>query len=155
VSPFRGVSNVSATQYDPLGLPLQRLFSTFPNSWPGVGLLIVRLCLGTALISFGTVDFSFKTSGDVGFVQNLVAAVGGVFLVAGLWTPLMASLVALEEACRVPWIYAVPRECAWIHAFLAMLSVSVAMLGPGAWSIDARLFGRKRLDIDRSRARKP
>jgi hypothetical protein len=35
-----------------------------------------------------------------------------------------------------------------MHVFLAVLSVSVAMLGPGAWSVDARLFGRKRFDID-------
>jgi uncharacterized membrane protein YphA (DoxX/SURF4 family) len=51
--------------------------------------------------------------------------------------------------------YAAAGEAAWIHAFLAVLLASVAMLGPGAWSIDARLFGRKRFDFDRRRGRKP
>jgi putative oxidoreductase len=36
--------------------------------------------------------------------------------------------------------------------FLAVLCASVAMLGPGAWSIDARLFGRRRFYRDRKRS---
>ena len=39
-------------------------------------------------------------------------------------------------------------------SFLAVLALSIAMLGPGAWSVDARLFGRKRFDLDRIRGRK-
>jgi putative oxidoreductase len=39
----------------------------------------------------------------------------------------------------------------WILILLLALSASVAMLGPGAWSIDARRFGRKVFEIgDRS-----
>jgi hypothetical protein len=41
----------------------------------------------------------------------------------------------------------------WIHILLAVLTAAVAMLGPGAWSIDARRFGRQRFDIDRNRGR--
>ena len=47
------------------------------------------------------------------------------------------------------------RDDHWIHVFLAVLATGVAMLGPGAWSIDARLFGRKRFDIDWTRDKKP
>jgi putative oxidoreductase len=32
-------------------------------------------------------------------------------------------------------------------AALAVIGLSLAMLGPGSWSIDARLFGRKRIDL--------
>ena len=40
------------------------------------------------------------------------------------------------------------------HLLLAVLAISLAMLGPGAWSVDAYLFGRKRFDIgERQRAR--
>lgn len=78
-----------------------------------------------------------------------------MFLVAGLWTPVMGTLVALDEAWIAISLYLPPREDMWIHIFLAILAVSVAMLGPGAWSIDARLFGRKRFDIDRTSGRKP
>lgn len=61
----------------------------------------------------------------------------------------MGSLVALDEIWMVVPSYS--RVCGdmLIHPFLAILAVSVAMLGPGAWSIDARLFGRKRFNFDR------
>jgi len=137
-----------------LGRILQRLFSTFPNGWPGVGLILLRACLGAALLYFGSARLANASILTVCF-QGLVATAGGVFLLAGLWTPLAGSLAALDEI----WIAASaqspsPQET-WIHIFLAILAASVAMLGPGAWSIDARLFGRRRIDIDRSWGRKP
>ena len=134
---------------------LQRLFSTFPNSWPGFGLLLLRVCLSIALFYFRSADFLGKPSESITFAQNLIAAGGSVLLFAGLWTPVMGALVALDEVWIALLLYSPPREDTWIHIFLAILAVSVAMLGPGAWSIDARLFGRKRFDIDRTRGRKP
>ena len=86
--------------------------------------------------------------------QDLSASAGGVFLLAGLWTPVMGGLVALDEVWIALSLYSPPRGDTWIHVFLAALAASVAMLGPGAWSLDARLFGRKRFDIDRTRGRK-
>jgi uncharacterized membrane protein YphA (DoxX/SURF4 family) len=35
----------------------------------------------------------------------------------------------------------------WMHIRLGTLGVALAMLGPGAWSVDARRFGRKRIQI--------
>jgi putative oxidoreductase len=133
---------------------LQRLFSTFPNSWPGVGLLLLRVCLGIALIYFGIAGLSGKPSESITLAQNLIASVGGIFLIAGLWTPVMGTAVALDEVWIGLSLYAPLRGDTWIHIFLGVLSVSLAMLGPGAWSIDARLFGRKRFDIDRTRGRR-
>jgi uncharacterized membrane protein YphA (DoxX/SURF4 family) len=136
------------------GCTVQRLFSTFPNGWPGAGLLLVRLCLGTGLIYVGIVEFLATTSDAVTFAENLFAIVAGTLLLIGLWTPLAGGLGALEEAARLLSLYATVREVAWIHMLFAVLSLSIAMLGPGAWSIDARLFGRKRFDLDRPRDRK-
>ena len=134
---------------------LQRLFSTFPNGWPGVGLLLLRVCLGIVLIYFGIAGLSGKPSESIALAQNLIASVAGLFLLAGLWTPLMGTIAALDEVWIGLSLYAARREDAWIHLFLGVLSVSLAMLGPGAWSIDARLFGRKRFDVDRTRGRRP
>ena len=67
----------------------------------------------------------------------------------------MGTLVAFDEVWIALLPYSPRREDSWIHIFLAILAVSVAMLGPGAWSIDARLFGRKRFEIDRTRGRRP
>lgn len=80
---------------------------------------------------------------------SIAADAGGVFLLAGLWTPLMGSVTAIGEMWIAFSAFPRWRDDAWIHMFLAVLAVSVAMTGPGAWSIDARLFGRKRFDMNR------
>jgi uncharacterized membrane protein YphA (DoxX/SURF4 family) len=66
----------------------------------------------------------------------------------------MATLVALTELWTGLSIHSLEREDTWIHIFLAVVAISVAMLGPGAWSIDSRLFGRKRFDLN-SRGKRP
>lgn len=135
-------------------MSLQRLFSTFPNNWPGAGLLLLRSCLGITLICFGSADLVAKSSEPITLAQNLVGAAGGVFVLLGLWTPVMGGLVALEEARGLLSLHCLHRESALIHIFLAVMAISVAMLGPGAWSIDARLFGRRRFVIDRTKRNK-
>jgi uncharacterized membrane protein YphA (DoxX/SURF4 family) len=136
------------------GCILQRLFSTFPNSWPGVGLLLLRLSLALPLLYFAIAGLS-NFSESTAFAQELTAAAIGIFLLAGLWTPVTGALVALFEFWIAFSNYSPSGEDKWIHIFLAIQAVSVTMLGPGAWSIDARLFGRKRFDIDRTKGRKP
>jgi|ERR1700733_10123320 len=152
---FEGVGRQREFRTIESGYALQRLFSTFPNSSPGVGLLLLRLCLGIPLIYFGAGVLSGKPSEPITFAQDLIAAAGGIFLLPGLWTPAIGVLIALDEVWIAFSRYSSQREEAWIRIFLAILAISVAMLGPGAWSIDARLFGRKRFDIDRTRVRKP
>ena len=136
-----------------MGFTLQRLFSTFPNSWPGVGLLLLRLSLAVALLYFSASGVS-NSSEAIVLAQQLVAAAGGLLLLVGLWTPVVGTVVAFGQVWIAFPLYSLDREETWIHMFLAMLAVSVGMLGPGAWSIDARLFGRQRFDIDRTRGRK-
>jgi hypothetical protein len=106
------------------------------------------------LISSVASGLSLKSFAAVTSTQSVIAAVGSVLLLAGLWTPATGFLVALEEAWKALSLGAALREATSIHAFLAVLSLSVAMLGPGAWSIDARVFGRKRFDVDRMHSRK-
>jgi putative oxidoreductase len=130
---------------------VQRLFSTFPNGWPGAGLLLVRLCLATALIHSGTAAFQPRAPDTITIVENLIAIVAGIFLLVGLWTPLAGGLAALAAIAQALSPYSAIGQPAWIHAFLPVLCVAVAMLGPGAWSIDSRLFGRRRFNLDRTR----
>lgn len=66
----------------------------------------------------------------------------------------MGGLVAFEEGWRLLSLRCPHGESALIHIVLAAVAVSVAMLGPGAWSVDARLFGRKRFVVDRTRGNK-
>jgi putative oxidoreductase len=117
--------------------------------------MLIRVCLSLALFYFGTTGLPEKFSEPVLFVQKSIAVVGGFFLLAGLWTPAVAALIAINELSIALSISSFQREETWIHIFLAVIAVGVAMLGPGAWSIDARLFGRKRFDVDRSRGKRP
>jgi uncharacterized membrane protein YphA (DoxX/SURF4 family) len=123
-----------------MGCPLQRLFSTFPDSWPGRGLLLLRLGAGIPLVYFGIAGLSGAVWEPVTVARDLVAAAGGILLLAGLWTPIAGAVIAIDET----WIaFSSHQGALWIHILLAVLSAGVAMLGPGAWSIDARLYGRK------------
>ena len=134
-----------------VGTPLQRLFSTFPGGWPGFGLLLLRLSLGPRVIYIGTLGLLGAPSDPITFAQSLIAIIGGIFLLAGLWTPIVGTLLALDEVWVALSLYLSHRTDVVIPVFLTVLSVSVAMLGPGAWSIDARLFGRRRFDMGRAR----
>jgi putative oxidoreductase len=135
---------------------MQRLFSTFPNGWPGFGLLLLRLGVGIALISFGISGFLAVPGEPIVIARDSIEAAGAVFLLLGLWTPVVGGLIALDEVWIALSIYSAHADGHWNHVFLAVLTAGVAMLGPGAWSIDARLFGRKRFDMgDRQRDRKP
>jgi putative oxidoreductase len=139
-TPSGGVESWHEFRRIRVGCTLQRLFSTFPDRGPGFGLLLMRAGIGIALIYLGVSSFMVEISAPVSVVQNVIMAGAGVFLIAGLWTPVMGALAALGQV----WIAFSQPGGEWIHIFLAVLSASLAMLGPGIWSIDARLFGRRR-----------
>ena len=70
-------------------------------------------------------------------------ASAGLLLLVGLWTPLAGLLVVVLEG----WLLFVPPHDPWPHILLATLGGALGLLGPGAWSADARLYGWKRVDI--------
>ena len=120
---------------------MQRLFSTFANGWPGVGLLLQRILAGIILVRFGVVQLT-DASVSTSTIPQMVAACAGVLLLVGLWTPVVGTLIAIVEL----WIALTHLGDPWIPIVLATLGGTAAMIGPGAWSIDARLFGRKHLE---------
>jgi len=121
---------------------VQRLFSTFASGWPGGGLLAQRLLLGiTQVYCFFVCVNATPVCGTV--VQQSIGALAGILLLAGLWTPVAGVLVAIMEA----WIaFLLPTGAALPAVPLGVLGASLAMIGPGAWSLDARLFGRKHIE---------
>jgi hypothetical protein len=66
----------------------------------------------------------------------------GLLLIPGLWTPLVGALVALLEILQIMTI----GEDRWAMVLLGTIGCALAMLGPGLWSVDARLFGWKRVE---------
>jgi len=120
---------------------LQRLFSTFPNSWPGTGLLLQRVVIATVLFCSGLGHLKEPSQAAL-ILPQIIAAGAGILLLLGLWTPVCGTLIAVVEL----WIAYSSRH-AGIPIVLATLGITLAMIGPGAWSIDARLFGRKHIEI--------
>ena len=76
---------------------------------------------------------------------------GGAFLLAGLMTPLVAALVAAGGIAAVlSWIPLPGQALSDSYPAilnLIVLSIAIALLGPGAFSIDARMFGRREITI--------
>ena len=123
---------------------LRRLYSTFAAGWPGIGLLLMRLVVGSVLI--------WRTTGSTAVE---CAAPLHVTLVARCWR---SRDSCSSRACGHPWrepsslvietradparrrtsVGAPARQQPWPAA--------LAMLGPGHWSVDARLFGWKRIE---------
>ena len=64
-----------------------------------------------------------------------------MFLLVGLWTPIMGTVIGVTEI----WVALNHLSEPWIPIVMATLGATAAMIGPGAWSIDARLFGRKHI----------
>jgi putative oxidoreductase len=116
---------------------VQRLFSTFPEGWPGTGLVFLRAVAALAAVQHGI-------AGPLTAPQllQLVAAAAAALLLIGFWTPVVGGLMAVAELC-LAFSHVDPLT----HILLGALGAALAMLGPGAWSVDARLFGRKRIQI--------
>jgi putative oxidoreductase len=121
---------------------LQRLFATFPEGWPGTGLLLVRAVAAIPVVLQGIAGL-LTTPLQTGGILEVAAACFAVLLLLGLWTPVAGVLMAVAELCLVLSHASDP----WMHVRLGGLGAALAMLGPGAWSVDAHLFGRKRIEI--------
>lgn len=120
---------------------MQRLFSTFANGWPGRGLFLLRL-LTAAVLFNSAISHLGQAIPLTSSVLRMAGAGGGILLLVGLWTPLVGTLVAVLEV----WLAFFFAVDPLIHIMLATLGATLAMIGPGFWSVDARLFGRKRID---------
>ena len=71
----------------------------------------------------------------------VIEGAAALLLCAGLWTPIAGSMLAGVAV----WTAFSPTGDPWALILLAAVGVSLAMLGPGAWSLDALLFGRRRM----------
>jgi putative oxidoreductase len=114
----------------------------FPNGWPGLGLLLLRMAAGILLIHDGAIALQLRPDLQT-IILGSVAFGAGALLLLGLWTPLAGVLVTLVEVCVLVLGTADVRS----SILLGVVGAALAALGPGSTSIDARLFGRRRFDI--------
>jgi putative oxidoreductase len=102
----------------------------------------MRLVVGTALVVRRII--ALQSAPPIGLaVIHVLAIAAGILLLAGLWTPIAGVLLAIIEI----WCAFTHPLDPWSYILLGTFGAALAMLGPGAWSVDARLFGWKRIDI--------
>ena len=122
---------------------MQRLFGTFPNRGAGLALLILRLAVAAVLVSGAR--FCPGPEAQVLLAFSRIAA---VLIALGWYTPLAAVSAALVSLCS-SWVC---RELG-LNVLMIAILVAIGFLGAGAYSIDARLYGRRRLVVGRPRGK--
>src|SRR5215813_9539641 len=137
----KSVLSLGAAVRRPMHPPeMQRLFTMFPGGVPGLALVLLRIAVAGSL--WGPI----LESGLPGVPRLLALSTVSALLLAGFATPLAGTIAAAVQLATVvdpsrPGVL-IPAEVltAAIHGTSAL---SLALLGPGAFSLDARRFGRR------------
>lgn len=118
---------------------MQKLFSMFPSGAPGLALLLLRLFVGALLVCDAMTAVSLRNE-----VLVYVLVVCAMALLVGFITPIAAVLTALIGTIG---LNADSMQIALHSLAPIVIAVALAFLGPGAYSVDARLFGRRLLEF--------
>jgi putative oxidoreductase len=107
---------------------------------------LLQRVLTSAIIFFYGISHLLEVASLATRIPFLMASVAAVFLFLGLWTPVAGTMIAIVGV----WIFfAVCSTHSLTAIIVVVLGATVAMIGPGMWSIDARLYGRKHLQDPR------
>lgn len=119
---------------------MQRLFSMFPSGVAGVALFLLRLLVATTVL--------VEDSGHWAFVSSpwfaVPLAILAICICLGFLTPYTAILCGVSE---IRSLVASGLDNVLSPFTAIMLCIILAMLGPGAYSLDSRIFGRQLLRL--------
>lgn len=121
---------------------MQRLFSSFANGAPGAGLLLMRLAAGASLVLHAAATL-LSSAPAVSTVFGVLMLAIALLLLVGLWTPVAGVLVAVAAGWHALEVHSTPG----FDALLGIVGIAIALLGPGSWSVDAWLYGWKRVEL--------
>jgi putative oxidoreductase len=126
--------------------------------WQSLGLLVLRLVVGTAFILHGwpKIQNPMHWMGDkVSPILQLAAVIaefgGGIALIMGFLTPIAAGLIAIDMASALFLVH-LPQHQPFVGGGpggsfelpLVYFAVMAALgTGPGAYSLDAAVFGAR------------
>jgi len=120
---------------------LRRSFSNFARGWPGTGLLLIRSLIGLTVICH-EVRTLVSNPLTLSSASSAALIITAILLIIGLWTPIAGILMAVLQVQN--FLHSTD-PCLYFR--LGLFATALAMVGPGAWSVDARLFGWKRLEV--------
>ena len=127
------------------------MFSMFPDGWAGAGLLLLRVATGAVVITQGVSYLSIRREpGFSGLAFFAVAGGVAVLLLIGFLTRFVALAAAMAGGMGVfSWfpVFNGSVVTPTVAALSAVIALAVMCLGPGALSLDARLFGRREIVI--------
>jgi uncharacterized membrane protein YphA (DoxX/SURF4 family) len=119
---------------------------------PGVGLLLLRTAIGLVTAWQGAALLARADSAWLESGAGLTAMLAAAALIVGLLTPCAAALVAIGAALSAARAAApiMVTHDGLAQGLVLIDAVSLVLLGPGAFSLDARLFGRREIHIRES-----
>ena len=126
---------------------VRRLFPAFPDGCPGLGLLLLRVAVGVIAITQGAVHLADASSVTLASsITSCLTIASGAAVLVGFFTPCTGGVLALTGVLL--WFQVRPegRLLDRTSALLIVIdAAAIAFLGPGAFSVDARLFGRREI----------
>ena len=131
---------------------MQKLFSAFPDSWAGLGLVILRLTIAFSGVVQGISIFTTSSGAPLSFkILGLGSICLSLVLVIGFLTPVVGSIATLCYLIYGFELFVSTDTSRYAGALTALqltvMSLILVLLGPGAYSVDARLFGRREIII--------
>jgi hypothetical protein len=128
---------------------VQRFYTAFPRGWPGAALFVMRVIIALILLVQASYYLREPDASPAALASGLAAGVAAGFLLIGFLTPVVASAAALGAlgiwlsllpACR-PTLF--DSKTPSVLALTILLAI--VCLGPGTFSVDARMFGRREI----------
>lgn len=132
---------------------MQRSYSAFPAGAPGVGLLLLRAAASAAAGLQGWTYVAGPAAGRWTWTAGLLACATAACLLAGFMTPIAACVAAIGRLAvalsLVPPLFGDLPGPSPSTLLISTMMVAVVLLGPGAYSADSRIFGRREVVIQR------
>ena len=129
---------------------LKRRYTKFPAGLPAIGLLLLRTAIGVRLLIEGVVCVQASQLHLEGLALGVLALVTGTTLVLGFLTPLVAGISALADIAVWLWHPAWVSLLGPLNVNTIAVAIAILLLGPGAISLDAYFFGRRKIIIPRA-----